>query len=104
MLLFESWNLSKNINQTNCTLATIPKEIFTGVNKPNDQFMGFFNIYEILFNFKEEADKIRTRLGTNFQNVSESGVNQQISKTIQNVQTFSSSKKGKLKNPKNNIR
>lgn len=97
MLLFESWNLSNNINQTNCTLATIPKEIFSGVNEENDQFMGFFNIYKMLFNFKEESDKIRTKLGTNFQNVSESMVDQQISKTIQNVQTFSSSKKGIFK-------
>ena len=82
------------IDQTNCTLATIPMEIFSGINASNDQFMGLSSISQTLTNFKEEADAIREKLSINFQNISKSEIERHISKTIKNTQAFSSQYKG----------
>ena len=94
MLVFESQNLNQSIDKTNCTLASIPSELFKGVNQPNDQFLGLSNIYEVLSNFKDESEFMKNSLSVNFLNISESGIDQHINKTSSKIQLFSSQYKG----------
>lgn len=93
MLVFESTALVKSIDKTNCTLAMIPKELITGVNSENDQFLGLANLHSVLINFKNESEFLGSQLQVNFMNISESGVDNDINDTIQSTQSFASQNK-----------
>lgn len=89
----ESTSLDKAVAKTNCTLATIPKELIDGINAPQDQFLGLANLHKVLSNFKDESESFKSELEINFLNISESGVDNSIKKTISTTQSFVSQNK-----------
>jgi hypothetical protein len=95
MLVFESRAINNSVNKTNCTLATIPKELISGVNSPNDQFLGLSNLYKVLYNFNEESSSISSNLFINFMNISDSRLDNSVDKTTKSLLSFASQNKGK---------
>lgn len=96
MLVFESNALTKEIDQTNCTLATIPHELISGINAPGDQFLGLSRLYSVLAHFKEESEHMKTKLAINFMNIEQSSVDDQVVQTVRAVTNFASQNKSAL--------
>ena len=93
MLVLESTALNNSVDKTNCTLATIPKELIDGINAPSDQFLGLANLHSVLSNFKTESESLKSELEVNFLNISESGVDGFIQTAISTTQNFVSQNK-----------
>ena len=94
MLVFESRAINNSVAKTNCTLATIPKELISGVNSKNAQFLGLKNLYDVLYNFNEESGAISKTLVINFMNISDSRLDDLTDKTVKSIQSFASYNKG----------
>lgn len=93
MLVFESNAINSEINKTNCTLATIPKEMISGVNSTKDQFLGLSNLHSVLSNFQEESEHMKTNLAINFTNIDQSMIDEKTLKTNRTINTFASQNK-----------
>lgn len=89
-----SRSMNKNLNQVNCTFATIPKEFLEGVNEEKFEYLGLNKMVTVLENFLSESDHIKNSLSTNFKNIIDSKVDQDGVDLINTTQTFASFNKG----------